>query len=536
MINWISETKKDNHIYRVGRPLPQFNFYWRNNRERIQAQGIQLLYRGGEFIVVQTLDIERLPKPNIASYILPDYAKNLLLPHQHTHTALLVDAVLRHRFAVDGSDTGTGKTYADLMVAKVLNLVPVIVCPKAVIPGYYRACQYLKIKPLFIVNWEHTKAKNFPYMVKSYMPKDVKKGDEYHRINTISNVIWNLDAEKHLLIYDEAHRGKGEDTILSKVLIAAKGFQAIAASATIASKPSDMKALGYLLGLHELVNYHKFVSTHGGLISQYNDWEFVDTTASMAKIHSYIYPEHGSRMKISEIPDFPETSIIPELIEISNPNKQNRAYQELIIEARKLKSEDSMAKAMVLNLRYRQMAELLKVDSICEKVHDLVDTGYSVCLFVNFIDTLYTYKDKLQRYNPAVFSGTNLKTRESERKRFHDDECRVILVTASAGGSGLDLHDIHGRYPRVSIINPMYSPFYLSQIFGRVRRSGGKSKSIQYMPYASGTVEEKVFSQVSVRLQSIKAINEGSLSGSDLNNSDIVEIFGEKSEEVPENV
>ena len=55
---------------------------------------------------------------------------------QEDHAERLADALRRHGSAMDGSDTGTGKTIVALEVARRLDLVPFVVCPKAVVPTW----------------------------------------------------------------------------------------------------------------------------------------------------------------------------------------------------------------------------------------------------------------------------------------------------------------------------------------------------------------------------------------------------------------
>jgi superfamily II DNA or RNA helicase len=84
-----------------------------------------------------------------------------------------------------------------------------------------------------------------------------------------------------------------------------------------------------------------------------------------------------------------------------------------------------------------------------------------------------------------------------------------------AGGLGVSLHDLKGNHPRVSLLTPTDNAVELKQALGRVHRSCGKSKSIQRIIFAAGTVEDKVCVSVRRKLGNIGTVNDG-LTDSDL--------------------
>ena len=56
-------------------------------------------------------------------------------------------------------DTGCGKTYSSLFIAKELGWPIAVVCPKAVIPSWRKAAEQIGIEPLFIENIERIRAR-----------------------------------------------------------------------------------------------------------------------------------------------------------------------------------------------------------------------------------------------------------------------------------------------------------------------------------------------------------------------------------------
>ena len=80
-----------------------------------------------------------------------------LLPYQVPHTLQLVECLKLRKRVIDASDTGTGKTYAAIAVAKILNLQPFIICPKSTLKNWTDVCKYFEVKPLGVSNYEMLK-------------------------------------------------------------------------------------------------------------------------------------------------------------------------------------------------------------------------------------------------------------------------------------------------------------------------------------------------------------------------------------------
>jgi hypothetical protein len=78
-----------------------------------------------------------------------------------------------------------------------------------------------------------------------------------------------------------------------------------------------------------------------------------------------------------------------------------------------------------------------------------------------------------------------------------------MLAQIAAGGQSVDLHDTDGRFPRTALICPTYSATEFKQVLGRVCRAGGKSRSLQRVIFAAGTVEEEMRDAVEAKLENL---------------------------------
>lgn len=435
-----------------------------------------------------------------------------LLDYQIPHTENLVRILEKNRYGLDMSDPGTGKTYTAVAACRELRLTPAIVCPKSVVPAWERVLAGFGIKPYFVTNWEGAKSEGF------------KHGSFNYRTGVYT---WELGRTKILLILDEVHKAKGVDSQNSAMLIAAKAQDLITLclSATAADNPRDMRGLGYRLDLHDLLNFKTWSEEMGCYQdTQGRDerivWRCTDVDDAMLNVHKMIYPAKAARMRIADLGDrFPETQITADLYEIKGWKRQNEAFEKLMEEIKTLQKEAKEgwpSAALTLNMRYRQLTEHLKVDTLTALTNDYLENKKSVAIFVNYTETLFELAKKFPK--ASLIHGGQIRKgeREAEIQRFQDDKARVIISNIKAGGVGVSLHDLHGRYGRVSLICPTYSAQDLIQAAGRVHRAGGMSKSLQRIIYAKGTVEEEMCRKVATRVASIQALNDGDLREHDI--------------------
>ena len=143
-------------------------------------------------------------------------------------------------------------------------------------------------------------------------------------------------------------------------------------------------------------------------------------------------------------------------------------------------------------------------------IEDAIADGFSVALFVNFTETLNAASARLK--TNCIFDGkTPDKVRDRNVELFQDDKERVILVNIQSGGVGLNLHDLNGKFPRMSIISPTFNPVPMRQTLGRIWRDDAKTKSIQRIVCVANTVEEIVCDNVQQKLDNLDTLNDGDL-------------------------
>lgn len=421
-------------------------------------------------------------------------------------SAKLATSIRKFGSAIDGSDTGAGKTYTAIGAARELNMKVAVVCPKAVIESWKRVIKdHFGLEVVFVLNYEALKGGKYTDYIE-LKRKENSMITEYH---------WNLSKDT-LIIFDESHRLKGKDTKNAQMAIAARrqAYKVLCCSATNAIDPLELNAVGYILGLHKCgLDFYRFAKDYG-CIKGIGGLHFPGDNYSLKKLHKDIFVEKGVRLKKDEIPGFPDSDIIvdPYTIEDKDAAEIDRIYNEMENELSKLEKQSGPKTAveMTIRLRARQKIELLKVPLIVEMAEDLIADGQSVVIMLNFSDSIKAVAKKLKT-NCIVWGENKGDERQNNIDAFQADDERILILNIAAGGVGVSLHDLNGNHPRTALISPNDSAPLMRQAFGRVHRDGAKTKSQQRVLFIANTVEEQVCNNVKVKLTSLDRINDGDL-------------------------
>lgn len=532
-------------------PTREFWIEWRTNKEALSSSGIYVTKADDCLRVYRLLsydpDTLKLKPANVSTFMLHK-SRRFLLPFQPPLVSRLCSSLLSNNIAIDASDAGVGKSYHALAVCQELELRPAIVCTKTGIAMWKKLSRQFGLNPLFIINWESVIARfykkdnsvkcSFPYVIAH---KNAYSGRLWYE--------WTIPKGNNNIcfIFDECHKGNGITTSQGKVFMAARGYRMICLSATLAESPHNIKNVGMHCDLFTDETFHLWLQKLGCYKSKWGaKWESPSPVQDMQRISAMLFPKFGGRLRKADIPGFPDIQNIAQSYPIKDVQKHNKAYQELIKGLAKLentrlrlkarreqetnkeklgellsKIQSAQANKLTLNLRYRQYTEMLKVDLLVSLCKEEIENNHSVAIFVNFTETLKTLAKKL-KCNCLVHGGQTGTGGMNERNKaiadFQADRERVIICNIAAGGIGISLHDLNGLYDRTALISPTYHAKQMVQVLGRIHRSGAKSKAINRLVYAAGTVEDKVCSSVSAKVDSINALNDADLAESDIFN------------------
>lgn len=518
---WNFSKQKEDRARKLHCELPNtISRYITLSREMVEGRPVWFAYRK------VSRDAPGTFKPYRCAYRLQSMDK--LLPYQPRAVQALCNAIVSHGAAADASDTGLGKTYVALAVCRELKMTPAIVCKLAGIATWKDVCLFFGIAPQFIVNWENAKGSNFRYVKRGQRP--FSKGYTYE---------WKLPANI-LLIFDEAHLANNPGTHNFNLHQAAKGRPHLSISATFADKSAKLRGITNLLGIFTSQEFDVWLESRGYFETRDNEFSAISEIDNMRDLNKILFPEYGARLSYTD-PDvkkyFPESVTQTMVVSLGErkTNEQNTLYGEMIKKAQALRAAGKQAESLVAALRYRQATELLKADMLVDIAKDLIYQGKSVCIFVNFRETM-AYMARRLNTRSLIFG--NQERLGVSRSRVIDDfqanRQKIIILMIEAGGSSISLHDLHGGHQRISLICPTYQPILLKQVLGRTYRGNTKTVPIMKLVYASGTIERQVAQVVNLKLDNISALNDGDLMEPDIFNMGVKGDDFENVRDVPE--
>jgi len=320
--------------------LEGFFIFWDKNKLKLRLQGYSIgknnrgrwclfewQVRKGDFREIFGKDNQKIdPKTVVKESTLPTYNvlhPDGLRPWQVPAVSRLVASIQRHGAAIDGSDTGVGKTYSAVAVARELGMRIAVVCPKAVISPWIKIIKkHFGMTPEFVLNYESVKSGKY---------KNIGKWVKVSKISTRERFEWTAHKNT-LIIFDESHRLKGLNTQNSEIAIAAKqqGYKILCCSATNAINPLELKAVGYILGLYKSGKWSAYLRENDCDKGRFG-WQFNGDKTVLAKLHGDLFLERGIRLKREDIPGFPECEIIAEAYDIDEESESTikELYKEM---------------------------------------------------------------------------------------------------------------------------------------------------------------------------------------------------------------
>lgn len=476
-----------------------------------------------------------------------------LLPYQESARDALISALKTHGAALDASDMGTGKTWTAVGVIQKLNLPTLCVVPAISVSSWKRVGEQLNTE-FDVVSMDLVRGGNTPYgRWENPLPKKrsiffrcekcqlkfnqnlgdftpCPYGSGIHCIETLKRkheygrFVWASGIR--LLVFDEAHRAGALDSLQGDMLVAAKreSIPTLLISGTALDSPLGARAIGYSLNLHSLVGSGGFWSwaiKRGCRKIPFRGFQFCGTDQQkkkiMAGLHAEIFPSRGVRVRISDLGDaFPACKITAELYDVASPDRINSLYEQMAESIAAVhERRDADGELPITNLlRGRMEIELLKIPVFVELANDALAQGFHVAIFVNFRASVQELCTRLKtdcRVDGSQTGAAGKAKRDKNVEDFQSDKEPVIILTSAAGGVSISLHDLHGKFPRLGLVSPGFSSRELRQVFGRLRRQGGRSPAQYRVLFAADTVEAQVHRTLSAKLDRLDALNDGDL-------------------------
>lgn len=437
---------------------------------------------------------------------------------------------------LNASDTGTGKTITTVSALKrtgARNIL--VVSPKSVIPSWRSTLETAGDggKMWLLINYQSMRKLLLP----SASEKEAKRAATKNRRRAESGLhLFNWD----IIVFDECHYLANHDTLQSKIarrLVEGDGsvdpaFQ-VWLSATYAVDPTkatylwpslvDMGAskpdtnftvARYASGLRRLGVNGVTENGKGGLT------EFSGSPRDIKKFSNLVFTGDQSFGDRIESPDDQHRELLAvdltrqEMVEYEGLWAEFvEQYQSYLLglDPERRKTAHKEPQGLAVQIRFRQKAGLLRAPYMVDAIRDRLTDGHQVavsCEFAASVERVMECMEDAKMSRPAVFTGENTKTRESERLAFQRGEKQVILFSV-AEGINLQANEIDAGTPSSAprsllIAEPRWSPLKMSQIEGRTQRNGEVSTA--YYAYASGTIEHRVLTRMLSGMEKIGAM------------------------------
>lgn len=445
------------------------------------------------------------------------------------------------------SSTGTGKTFTACAIVAASQWPTLAVAPKIACTQWHQAAAHFG-DTVSVIGYELLRGGNSPYGTWEHMPEGdaaecwtcqvcqlkINLADMFpcpHHPAGIHCLVqkkmkwdygrFSFSPAIKFLVVDECHRAGGQKSLNANMLIAAKrqGLRVLGLSATLASTPLQMRAIGYTLDLfphpaHFIRWSRKYGVRYDAAFHGLHWFAGAEKQSQiLASIRDEIIPARGVRVSTADIPDFPEVEIVADLYDLDEATQIARIQAEMLAALAKLeeRQQRDVETPLTLQLRAHQRVELLKVPLAVELATEYLTQGISVGIFVNFRETMTELQRLLKCECFIDGSGAGVIFRQRSIDAFQSNESKLILVNSAAGGVALSLHDLHGGHPRGGLVFPGYSATALRQVFGRFPRDGGKSRSFYRVLLAAGTGDVAIHRALRAKMNNLDALNDADL-------------------------
>lgn len=476
-----------------------------------------------EFSVVgEPIDTESLVKKDLKQFSLPKSLQTKLFSYQQEDFNTLMN--FDKRLVLH--DTGLGKSIICSAVAekrRELGLADhtLILCLNTLTVNWYR-----EIKKHF--NMESTilgarKDKRGNLIVKSNKDKleDLKNLKTYFLITNIESLqnkdivqeLVNLCKKKRIMIIeDEIHKGvSNPGTKQGKAFLRLKPKYSLGLSGTLLTNSALnlYTPLKFVDGFKS--NYNAFKS-HYVIYGGYGGYQVVGYK-NLAELQVLV-DTYSIKRKKGDVLDLPEINFKNEYLQMGKA--QSKIYAEVLEQT--LADVDKIVASvnpLSMLMRLRQCTatteivsttvnESIKFDRMIEIIEDVVNKGEKLIIFSNWTQVLDFAKLRI-KYGYAMVTG-EVKDKQAQLDKFtNDDNCKVLLATIGAAGTGLTLTVANTLLFLDSPWN--YATFV--QVSSRIHRIGQTKNCDIISLLAANTIDERIMYIVEKKKKLGEAVVDG---------------------------
>lgn len=396
-----------------------------------------------------------------------------------------------------------------------------ILCLNTLTVNWYR-----EIKKHF--NMESTilgarKDKRGNLIVKSNKDKleDLKNLKTYFLITNIESLqnkdivqeLVNLCKKKRIMIIeDEIHKGvSNPGTKQGKAFLRLKPKYSLGLSGTLLTNSALnlYTPLKFVDGFKS--NYNAFKS-HYVIYGGYGGYQVVGYK-NLAELQVLV-DTYSIKRKKGDVLDLPEINFKNEYLQMGKA--QSKIYAEVLEQT--LADVDKIVASvnpLSMLMRLRQCTatteivsttvnESIKFDRMEEIIEDVVSRGEKLIVFSNWTQVLDFAKLRL-KYDYAMVTG-EVKDKQAQLDRFtNDDNCKVLLATIGAAGTGLTLTVAN----TLLFLDSPWNYATFTQVSSRIHRIGQTKNCDIISLLATNTIDERIMDIVEKKKKLGEAVVDG---------------------------
>ena len=362
-------------------------------------------------------------------------------------------------------------------------------------------------KCIIIGNRKNSKGK---WVVKGNKEKllDIKpnlKDDVYFYITNVESLRNRLITEQlktlcdneeiNMIAFDEFHVVNSNQAKQSEGLLKLQTESMIAMTGSpIMNTPLDLYMCLHWLGYerHDFTEFKNHFCRFGGQFNNITGFKNMEQIQELLKIMMI------RRLK-TDVLDLPPKIHKVEYVEMSAA--QNSIYQEVLNDIRNqvdliARSNNPLASLIRLrqatghtSLLSSTVSESAKVDRLKEMLKEVISNGHKAIIFSNWAKMVEILKNELNQYDPAIITG-EIKNRQEEKQKFMvDDNCKIIIGTYGAMGTGYTLT----AADYVFCIDEPWTMAMKTQAEDRAHRIGTNGTVTVITLLTRYTIDERVF-------------------------------------------
>jgi SWI/SNF-related matrix-associated actin-dependent regulator 1 of chromatin subfamily A len=482
-------------------------------REFINKHGFKLTE--GEFLNdISQSDVNVLTTDYVSNF---DLSKFNFQPRPYQIE--VINYMLTKKCVINGDDVGIGKTYEAIFSVEIGDLLPCLVITLDSVKQHWKQSWLSVIeRKIQVINAGDTFEQGMDIYIINYQSLakkgEIKENGKDFEVEIKHKELQQIEFKS--IVVDESHSLKNGKSLRSKAVkkLAKKIPYVFLLTGTAIMNRSS-----------ELINPLQIIRVFDKVFGGWNSYiqKFCDAkktpfgldisgnsnTKELNQIlrqNCYIRREKSEVLK--DLPDMQQT-LLP--VSISNKFKYNKAEKNFIAYLKENKGEIAADKAesaefLVLRNELRQLVGIGKVESVKEFVDSLLEeTADKIIIFGIHKEPL---KQLADYYKCWLIDGS-IKSEDKQLiiDDFKESKERILLGNMNALGTGTD--GLQYVSSTMIIFELPDRPSDLTQVSGRLHRSGQKNNVQIILPVVNDTIDDVLWENIEQKMIVTEAVNSG---------------------------